>query len=162
MSENHTVDGIVINAPVTDAYATILTPEALAFVQSLAQRFEPGVAFDEKAVAAASSLRERAEQLTLSDISPRALRLAEVKSEEPPGSVRPWFYSYPGRNFDSTLRLGSRIATSSDSGDLSLTAARSGPTSRPTEVRSELIRTWSSGSLVTACATLARNVTMAT
>ena len=27
MSENHTVDGMVINAPVTEAYAAVLTPE---------------------------------------------------------------------------------------------------------------------------------------
>lgn len=40
MSNTPTVDGMVINAPVTEAYATILTPEALAFVQSLARRFE--------------------------------------------------------------------------------------------------------------------------
>ncbi len=33
------------------------------------------------------------------------LRLAEVTSDEPDGSVRPWFYSYPGRNVESTLRL---------------------------------------------------------
>jgi hypothetical protein len=34
-----------------------------------------------------------------------SLRLAEVTSEEPAGSQRPWFYSYPGRNVDSSLRL---------------------------------------------------------
>ena len=32
-------------------------------------------------------------------------RLAEVKSDEPAGSVRPWFYSYPGRNIDASLRV---------------------------------------------------------
>ena len=33
------------------------------------------------------------------------VRLAEVTSDEPAGSQRPWFYSYPGRNVESTLRL---------------------------------------------------------
>lgn len=33
------------------------------------------------------------------------LRLADVQSDEPAGSQRPWFYSYPGRNVESTLRL---------------------------------------------------------
>ena len=40
MSNTTTPDGITINAPVTDAYANILTPEALAFVQTLSRRFE--------------------------------------------------------------------------------------------------------------------------
>jgi hypothetical protein len=33
------------------------------------------------------------------------LRLSEVKSEDPPGSIRPWFFSFPGRNVESSLRL---------------------------------------------------------
>ncbi len=33
------------------------------------------------------------------------LRLAEVTSDEPPGTQRPWFYGYPGRNVESTLRV---------------------------------------------------------
>ena len=41
MSNTPIAEGIVIKAPVTDVHAGILTPEALAFVQSLAQRFEP-------------------------------------------------------------------------------------------------------------------------
>ena len=40
MSENHIVDGIVINAPVSDAHAAILTPGALAFIRSLSRQFE--------------------------------------------------------------------------------------------------------------------------
>ncbi|MGD9311164.1 MAG: malate synthase A [Desulfosarcina sp.] len=40
MSNTPTVDGLVINAPVNDAQAEILTREALAFVQSLARQFE--------------------------------------------------------------------------------------------------------------------------
>ena len=34
-----------------------------------------------------------------------SLRLAEVTSDEPVGSQRPWFYAYPGRNVESSLRL---------------------------------------------------------
>jgi hypothetical protein len=34
------------------------------------------------------------------------IRLAEVTSDEPDGAVRPWFYSQPGRNVDTSLRLG--------------------------------------------------------
>jgi malate synthase len=41
MSDTPIAEGIVIQAPITDVHAGILTPEALAFVQSLAQRFEP-------------------------------------------------------------------------------------------------------------------------
>jgi len=33
------------------------------------------------------------------------LRISDVKSEEPPGSLRPWFFSFPGRNVESSLRL---------------------------------------------------------
>jgi hypothetical protein len=33
------------------------------------------------------------------------LRLADVTSDEPPGTQRPWFYGYPGRNVESTLRV---------------------------------------------------------
>ena len=33
------------------------------------------------------------------------LRVSDVKSEEPPGSLRPWFFSFPGRNVESSLRL---------------------------------------------------------
>ncbi|RKZ14288.1 hypothetical protein DRQ50_09200 [bacterium] len=33
------------------------------------------------------------------------LRWADVVSDEPAGSVRPWFYPSPGRNVESTLRL---------------------------------------------------------
>jgi hypothetical protein len=33
------------------------------------------------------------------------VRWAEVESEEPPGAVRPWFFAFPGRNVDGTLRL---------------------------------------------------------
>jgi malate synthase len=40
MSNTHTPDGIRINAPVTDAFSRILTPEALAFVGDLARRFD--------------------------------------------------------------------------------------------------------------------------
>jgi len=34
------------------------------------------------------------------------LRLADVTSDEPAGSRRPWFYSHPGRNVESSLRVG--------------------------------------------------------
>jgi malate synthase len=40
MSNTHTPDGIRIDAPVTDAFSRILTPEALAFVGDLARRFD--------------------------------------------------------------------------------------------------------------------------
>ena len=40
MSHTHIPDGITINAPVTDAFGSILTPEALTFVQTLARRFD--------------------------------------------------------------------------------------------------------------------------
>ena len=40
MSNTHISDGITINAPVTDAISRILTPEALAFVRTLARRLE--------------------------------------------------------------------------------------------------------------------------
>ncbi len=33
------------------------------------------------------------------------VRVAEVKSEEVPGVIKPWFYPQPGRNVDSSLRL---------------------------------------------------------
>jgi len=33
------------------------------------------------------------------------VRVSDVKSEEPPGSIRPYFFSYPGTNIDSSLRL---------------------------------------------------------
>jgi hypothetical protein len=33
------------------------------------------------------------------------VRISDVKSDEPPGSVRPWFFSFPGRNVESSLRL---------------------------------------------------------
>jgi hypothetical protein len=33
------------------------------------------------------------------------LRISDVKSEEPPGSLRPWFFAFPGRNVESSLRL---------------------------------------------------------
>jgi hypothetical protein len=33
------------------------------------------------------------------------LRVSDVKSEEPPGVLRPWFFSFPGRNVESSLRL---------------------------------------------------------
>jgi len=33
------------------------------------------------------------------------IRVSDVKSEEPPGSLRPWFFSFPGRNVESSLRL---------------------------------------------------------
>jgi hypothetical protein len=33
------------------------------------------------------------------------LRVSEVTSDEPAGAVRPWFYSFPGRNIESSLRL---------------------------------------------------------
>jgi|GEM_PF-1142948 len=33
------------------------------------------------------------------------LRLAQVISDEPAGALRPWFYAYPGRNVDSSVRL---------------------------------------------------------
>jgi hypothetical protein len=33
------------------------------------------------------------------------VRLAEVSSEEPVASIRPWFYAYPGRNVESSLRV---------------------------------------------------------
>ncbi len=34
------------------------------------------------------------------------MRLAEVSSDETGGALRPWFYPVPGRNIESTLRLG--------------------------------------------------------
>lgn len=33
------------------------------------------------------------------------LRISDVKSDEPGGVVRPWFFSIPGRNVESSLRL---------------------------------------------------------
>ena len=33
------------------------------------------------------------------------LRISDVKSDEPPGVLRPWFFSFPGRNVESSLRL---------------------------------------------------------
>jgi hypothetical protein len=33
------------------------------------------------------------------------LRVSDVESDEPPGSLRPWFFSFPGRNVESSLRL---------------------------------------------------------
>ncbi|MEN8006431.1 MAG: hypothetical protein ABFS42_05415 [Candidatus Krumholzibacteriota bacterium] len=33
------------------------------------------------------------------------VRISDVKSDEPPGAVRPWFFSFPGRNVESSLRL---------------------------------------------------------
>ena len=41
MSTVNDMNGITIGAPVNDAFAGILTPEALAFVGMLARRFEP-------------------------------------------------------------------------------------------------------------------------
>jgi hypothetical protein len=35
-----------------------------------------------------------------------AIRWAEVTSEEPPGTIRPFFYSWPGRNVERSARLG--------------------------------------------------------
>jgi hypothetical protein len=35
-----------------------------------------------------------------------AIRWAEVTSEEPPGTIRPFFYSWPGRNVEMSARLG--------------------------------------------------------
>jgi len=40
MSNTHIPDGVTINAPVTDAFGSILTPEALSFVRTLARRFD--------------------------------------------------------------------------------------------------------------------------
>ena len=40
MNQTATADGIAVDAPVSEAHAEILTPEALAFVQSLARQFE--------------------------------------------------------------------------------------------------------------------------
>ncbi len=34
------------------------------------------------------------------------MRFSQVSSDEPAGSLRPWFYPIPGRNVDSSLRLG--------------------------------------------------------
>ena len=33
------------------------------------------------------------------------VRVSDVQSEEPPGVTRPWFFSFPGRNVESSLRL---------------------------------------------------------
>ncbi len=33
------------------------------------------------------------------------LRVSDVTSEEPPGTLRPWFFSFPGRNVESSVRL---------------------------------------------------------
>ncbi len=33
------------------------------------------------------------------------VRVSDVQSDEPTGSVRPWFFSFPGRNVESSLRL---------------------------------------------------------
>jgi hypothetical protein len=52
------------------------------------------------------ALRPTARQRILRQWTIQAdLRLADVTSDEPAGSQRPWFYSYPGRNTESTLRL---------------------------------------------------------
>lgn len=40
MSNTPLTDGITINAPVSDAFSRILTPDALAFVRTLARRFD--------------------------------------------------------------------------------------------------------------------------
>ncbi|MEE4111714.1 MAG: malate synthase A [Desulfobacteraceae bacterium] len=40
MSHTRIPDGVTINAPVTDAFASILTPDALRFVSTLARRFD--------------------------------------------------------------------------------------------------------------------------
>ena len=56
-----------------------------------------------------------ADSLAISPLRTRPLTVATVKAA----------------NFDSSARFGSRMATSSDSGDLSLSVARSGPTSTP-------------------------------
>ncbi len=34
------------------------------------------------------------------------MRFSEVKSDEPGGALRPWFYPIPGRNVESSVRLG--------------------------------------------------------
>jgi len=33
------------------------------------------------------------------------LRISDVTSDEPAGSLRPWFYAFPGQNIESSLRL---------------------------------------------------------
>jgi hypothetical protein len=33
------------------------------------------------------------------------LRLSDVQSDEPAGSIRPWFFAFPGRNVESSVRL---------------------------------------------------------
>ena len=33
------------------------------------------------------------------------VRVSDVQSEEPAGSIRPWFFAFPGRNVESSLRL---------------------------------------------------------
>jgi hypothetical protein len=43
-------------------------------------------------------------------------RLSEVKSDEPAGSVRPWFYPLTGRNVESSFRLGWEPSTYLDVG----------------------------------------------
>ena len=40
MSNTRIPDGVTINAPVTNAFGSILTPEALSFVRTLARRFD--------------------------------------------------------------------------------------------------------------------------
>ncbi len=44
------------------------------------------------------------------------IRLSEVKSEEPAGAVRPWFYPLAGRNVESSFRLGWQPSTYLDVG----------------------------------------------
>jgi hypothetical protein len=56
---------------------------------------------DEVALAPAVRWRPRAAWTVQTD-----LRLAEVSSDEPPGSLRPYFFPRPGRNIDASARLG--------------------------------------------------------
>jgi hypothetical protein len=56
---------------------------------------------DELAVAPSVRWRPRAAWTVQTD-----LRLAEVTSDEPAGSRRPYFFPRPGRNIDATARLG--------------------------------------------------------
>jgi hypothetical protein len=60
-----------------------------------------GIVQDELAVAPSVRWRPRAAWTVQTD-----LRLAEVTSDEPAGSRRPYFFPRPGRNIDATARLG--------------------------------------------------------
>ncbi len=63
-------------------------------------------------------------------------RISEVKSDEPTGSLRPWFFPVPGRNVESSLRLGWEPSTYLDVG-LSYFARKQGERGWQHDIRLE-------------------------